>query len=173
MYSEDAIEAVKLNLEYGYHGRIDEIRREEYSHMGGICRGQYTKTDNPDTIYLDHAGATLYPASVIQDHSRELITNLFSNPHSRSPSSVNTTNRITETRRRVLELFNADPDLFDVVFVANATAGIKLIGDGFCGSRNGFRYKYLRDAHTSLVGVGGVAREAKCLSEKEVREWLS
>src|SRR5439155_15953196 len=95
-----------------------------------------------------------------------------SNPHSRSPSSVNTTNRIASIRLRVLELFNANPELFDVIFVANATAGIKLIADGFCGFRGGFRYNYLRDAHTSLIGVNALAQESKCLSENEVREWL-
>jgi molybdenum cofactor sulfurtransferase len=73
---------------------------------------------------------------------------------------------------RVLELFNTNPELFDVVFVANATAGIKLIADGFCGFRNGFRYNYLRDSHTSLIGVNTLAKESKCLSDSEVRDWL-
>jgi molybdenum cofactor sulfurtransferase len=85
---------------------------------------------------------------------------------------VSTTNRITSIRLRVLELFNANPELFDVVFVANATAGIKLIADGFFGCRKGFRYKYLRDAHTSLVGVVALAQESKCLSEAEVKDWI-
>lgn len=110
--------------------------------------------------------------SAIRDHSEELVTNLFSNPHSRSLPSIATTNRIASIRRRVLDLFNASPELFDVVFVANATAGIKLVADGFYGSANGFRYKYLRDAHTSLVGVSALAHESKCLSESEVDEWL-
>jgi molybdenum cofactor sulfurtransferase len=59
-----------------------------------------------------------------------------------------------------------------VVFVANATAGIKLVADGFCGNSKGFRYKYLRDAHTSLVGVSELARDVECLSEDEVELWL-
>ena len=61
---------------------------------------------------------------------------------------------------------------FDVVFVANATAGIKLVADGLAGSVNGFRYNYLGDAHTSLVGVTGMAKESKCLSEDEITAWL-
>ena len=97
---------------------------------------------------------------------------MFSNPHSRSPSSIATTNRIASIRLRVLELFNANPELFDVIFVANATAGIKLIADGFAGHENGFCYRYLRDAHTSLVGVNGLAQESKCLSESQVNDWL-
>jgi molybdenum cofactor sulfurtransferase len=69
-------------------------------------------------------------------------------------------------------MLNADPELYDIVFVANATAGIKLVVEGFCGSPNGFRFTFLRDAHTSLVGVKGLAKEFACLSEDEVVEWL-
>jgi molybdenum cofactor sulfurtransferase len=125
-----------------------------------------------DTLYFDHAGATPYPVSIIHEHSKDLTTNLFSNPHSRSPSSINTTNRIAAIRLGILGLFSANSELFDVVFVANATAGIKLVADGFSGCPAGFRYKYLRDAHTSLVGVSAMAKESACLNETEVETWL-
>jgi molybdenum cofactor sulfurtransferase len=124
-------------------------------------------------VYLDHAGTTPYPTSTILQHSKDLTTNLFSNPHSKSPSSLTTTNRIAAIRRRLLAFFNASPEFFDVVFVANATAGIKLIADGFAGHISGFEYTYLRDVHTSLVGVAGLARTSCCLSENEVDDWLS
>lgn len=123
-------------------------------------------------MYMDHAGATPYPLSIIRDHLTDLSTNLLSNPHSQSPSSIATGNRVESVRQQVLQFFRADPKSFEVVFVANATAGIKLIADGFAGSVNGFRYKYLRDAHTSLVGVSALALEHKPLSEDEVDEWL-
>src|SRR5579862_2656728 len=126
-----------------------------------------------DTIYLDHAGATPYPISVVQDHAKDLTGNLFSNPHSRSPSSIATTARIAVIRKRILNLFNVNEELFDVVFVANATAGIKLVADGFSGGDNGFRYAYLRDVHTSLIGVAGLAKESICLNQKEVEAWLN
>lgn len=170
---DDTSESVKRDPEYGYEGRIHEIRRIEYSHLGGIFATGNVETECLDTIYLDHAGATPYMASIIHEHSKDLTGNLFSNPHSRSPSSVATTNRISSIRRRILEFFNANPDLFDVIFVANATAGIKLIADGFCGHCNGFRYRYLRDSHTSLIGVNGLAQESECLSENEAQEWLN
>lgn len=69
-------------------------------------------------------------------------------------------------------MLNADPELLDIIFVANATAGIKLVVEGFCGSPNGFRFTFLRDAHTSLVGGKGLAKEFACPSEDEVVEWL-
>jgi molybdenum cofactor sulfurtransferase len=101
-----------------------------------------------------------------------LATTLLSNPHSQSPSSIATGSRISAIRRRVLRAFNADPEFFDIVFVANATAGIKLIADGFSGSPEGFRYKYLRDAHTSLVGAGELAAEREAISEEQAKRWL-
>jgi len=156
---------------YGYNGRIHELRATEYAHLGGNKPSLFG-TDITDTIYLDHAGATPYPISIVRDHCKDLCATLLSNPHSRSPSSIATAERITQIRHLVLEFFNADPENFDIVFVANATAGIKLVADGFAGSVDGFRYNYLRDAHTSLVGVTGMARESKCLSEEEIKVWL-
>jgi molybdenum cofactor sulfurtransferase len=122
---------------------------------------------------MDHAGATLYPVSLVQDHSKDLTSHLLSNPHSRSPSSIATENQVTNIRQRVLQSFNANPEFFDVVFVANATAGIKLVADGFAASAQGFRYKYLTDAHTSLVGLGQLASARQSLSEDEVHKWLN
>lgn len=36
-----------------------------------------------------------------------------------------------ETRRKALQFFNADPEEWDLVFTANATAAIKLVHDCF------------------------------------------
>jgi molybdenum cofactor sulfurtransferase len=121
---------------------------------------------------MDHAGATLYPVSIVHDHCDDLTSRLLSNPHSQSPSSIATEKRITAIRQRVLQAFNANAEFFDIVFVANATAGIKLVADGFAGSPEGFQYKYLRDVHTSLVGLGQLSAERQSLSEEEVKDWL-
>jgi molybdenum cofactor sulfurtransferase len=60
--------------------------------------------------------------------------------------------------------------LFEIVFVANATAGIKLVAEGFAGSPNGFRYRYLRGVHTSIIGAGNLAQ---FMEEHEVNKWLA
>lgn len=65
---------------------------------------------------------------------------------------------------RVLEFFRADPAEFDVVFVANATAGIKLVMDSF-RAEDGFVYGYHKDSHNSLIGVREVASVSKCLGD--------
>jgi molybdenum cofactor sulfurtransferase len=111
-----------------------------------------------------------------------LCSNLFGNPHSASPSSALSTERTESVRLRVLEFFKADPEHFDVVFVANATAAIKMVMHAFqdCASKSesqqqsGFWYGYHSDAHTSLVGVRQVAFSgSRCFkSDDEVEAWL-
>lgn len=93
-----------------------------------------------------------------------------------SLSSQLSTQRIDDIRLRVLRFFNADPEEFDLVFVANATAAIKLVADSLRDSDNrGFWYGYHIDAHTSLVGVRELADLGyQCFrSDAEVDAWIS
>ncbi|EGE85834.1 selenocysteine lyase [Blastomyces dermatitidis ATCC 18188] len=146
-----------------YTDWIEEIREREYPTL-------------KETTYLDHAGTTLYPASLIDAFSQEMKANLFGNPHSASSSSQLSTRRVDDARLRVLRFFRASPDDFDVVFVANATAGIKLVADALRDyDENGFWYGYHRDAHTSLVGVRELAaRGRRCFADdEEVEQWIS
>lgn len=138
-----------------------------------ICWGKRL-TYPAGAIYLDHAGTTLYPKSLIDEFSKDMMSSLLGNPHSASSSSQLSTRRIEDVRLRVLRFFNADPDHFDLVFVANATAGIKLVSEGFREHKHGFWYGYHKDAHTSLVGVREAARGAHhCFgSDDEVEKWL-
>ncbi|KAJ6043943.1 uncharacterized protein N7446_002139 [Penicillium canescens] len=136
-----------ISAEYsqGYSVDVDIIREQEYPLLN-------------ETTYLDHAGTTPYAKSMIEAYSRDLSSNLFGNPHSISISSQISTQRTDDIRLRVLRFFNADPDEFDLVFVANATAGIKLVADSLRDSdHRGFWYGYHIDAHTSLVGVRELA----------------
>jgi molybdenum cofactor sulfurtransferase len=126
-----------------------------------------------DTTYLDHAGTTLYAKSLIERFSADMISNLYGNPHSGSASSQLSTRRIEDIRLRLLGLSKADPDEFDVVFVANATAGIKLVLEAFRDQEEGFWYGYHRDSHTSLVGLREAASQHRCFaSDTEVEQWL-
>ena len=103
------------------------------------------------------------------------MSNLYGNPHSASQSSLTTSKRVGDTRLKVLQFFRANPDEFDIVFVANATAGIKLVAEAFRDNEDGFWYGYHGDAHTSLVGVRELATKgAKCFEEdRDVEHWLS
>ena len=101
------------------------------------------------------------------------MQNLFGNPHSNSPSSQLSTRHIEDIRLRALRFLRADPEFFDLVFVANATAGIKLVMEAFREHKGGFWYGYHRDAHTSLIGVREAASEHRCFGEdEEVNNWM-
>lgn len=123
-------------------------------------------------MYLDHAGTTLYAKSLIERFSTDMVSNLYGNPHSGSSSSQASTSRIDDIRLKVLQFFNADPAEFDLVFVANATAGIKLVTEAFRAVPGGFTYAYHQSCHTSLVGVRGEARNSHCLDDAAVESWI-
>ncbi|KAL5333551.1 pyridoxal phosphate-dependent transferase [Aspergillus crustosus] len=149
----------------GYSNDIDVIREAEYPLL-------------KETTYLDHAGTTPYASSLITTFSTDLTSNLYGNPHSLSASSQLSTQRIDDIRLKALRFFNADPEFFDLVFVGNATGGIKLVADALRDLASetrdgGFWYGYLVDAHTSLVGVRELAWESRCFGgEGEVEGWI-
>ena len=82
------------------------------------------------------------------------------------------TDVIESTRLQSLAFFKADPEHFDLIFVANATAAIKLVMD--CLSDHSQRaaswFSYHADSHTSLVGIRETAgRFSRCfMSDQEV-----
>jgi molybdenum cofactor sulfurtransferase len=123
-------------------------------------------------VYLDHAGTTLYARSLIDRFASDMTGNLFGNPHSASPSSSLSTQRIEDIRLRVLQFAKADPNEFDVVFVANATAGIRLVVDALRSAPDGFDFAYHQTSHTSLVGAREEARNSLCLDDAQVDAWL-
>ncbi|KAK0667384.1 putative molybdenum cofactor sulfurase [Cercophora samala] len=144
----------------GYNAKVEAFRDEEYPMLKG-------------SVYLDHAGTTPYPKSLMDSFVRDMTSNLYGNPHSGSSSSQLSTSRIEDIRLRVLQFFHADPADFDVVFVANATAGIKLVVDALRAVPDGFDYAYHQASHTSLVGVREEARNSLCLDDHQVEEWAA
>lgn len=103
-----------------------------------------------------------------------MVSNLYGNPHSASSSSQLSARRIDDARMRLLHMFHADPEEFDVVFVANATAGVKLVLEAFRDQPGGFAYSYHGECHTSLVGVRELASHHRCFgSDAEVGQWLA
>ncbi|KAK6501846.1 hypothetical protein TWF481_009667 [Arthrobotrys musiformis] len=152
----------RLHPGASYNAQVEEFREQEYPQLNGIT-------------YLDHAATTLYSSSLIDAVSSDLKKSLLGNPHSLSPSSLETTRRIQDTRVRVLQLFNADPEHFDVVFCGNATAAIKLVADAFAAHSNdsgsGFQYRVHEDSHTSLVGTRQVAVDSRALSSRQMNEF--
>jgi molybdenum cofactor sulfurtransferase len=89
-------------------------------------------------------------------------------------------------RRRALEFFHADPEHFDIVFVANASAAIKIVGEAMRDYVDRFNegnpesapkklwYGYHKDAHNSVVGAREFTEHnsRSFCSDAEVDEWI-
>jgi molybdenum cofactor sulfurtransferase len=162
-----------------YNNEVEAMRKVQYPMLNGISPEfvlpSQSLTRRSGMTYLDHAGTTLPSKALSDSFARQLQTNLVANPHSALASSPSFTQKIVEdTRKSVLDLFHADSAHFEVVFVANATAAIKLVLEAFQGHEQGFDYYYHRDCHTSLVGVRELAHKSHCLaSDEETEQWLS
>ncbi|KAI5249279.1 PLP-dependent transferase [Aureobasidium subglaciale] len=143
---------------------VESFRAREYPQLAG-------------KIYLDHGGSTLYAKSMVEDFSQDLISNLYGNPHSDSTPSATAGHRIDAIREKALRFFKADPEEWDLVFVANATAAIKLtiecLRDHAASTHKQLWYGYHRDAHTSLVGIRELTPTSRCFaSDDEVEKWV-
>ena len=110
-----------------------------------------------------------------------MLAHCYGNPHSDSSPSKLTGQRIEETRLCVLSFFRADPGEFDLIFTANATAGIKIVMEGFRDTAAaklddpGFWFGYHYESHTSLVGIREATKRAcqRCFqSDEEVQKWI-
>lgn len=133
---------------------------------------------------MDHGGTTIYAKSLIDKFAEDLVSNLYGNPHSACTPAKLSGQIVDETREKTLRFFGADPEHFDLVFVANATAAIKLVMESFKDLGNatkesegegGFWYGYHADSHTSVVGVReSTDGDHRCFrSDTEVEEWIA
>ncbi|KAL6603139.1 hypothetical protein ACP70R_043500 [Stipagrostis hirtigluma subsp. patula] len=98
--------------DYGYPDApkgIDELRATEFKRLEG-------------TVYLDHAGATLYSETQMADVAKDLTSNVYGNPHSQSDSSMATSDLVTSARHQVLKYFNASPREYALSKGATASA---------------------------------------------------
>ncbi|KAJ2556845.1 hypothetical protein EV175_001731 [Coemansia sp. RSA 1933] len=144
-----------------YNGRLDSLRRTEYPQLfepastseGSSC------TPKLKTVFLDHAGSTLYAASHIRAHAEEMLCQIPANPHSRHAASQWTQAKIDYARDRLLAFFGTSARKYAVVFTANATAAIRLAGELTPMDPDGGVFCYTQESHTSVVGLRNMAAE--------------
>ncbi|XP_030616478.1 molybdenum cofactor sulfurase isoform X2 [Delphinapterus leucas] len=112
----------------------------------------------PGTVYLDHAGATLFPQSQLTSFTKDLMENVYGNPHSQNSSSKLTHDTVEQVRYRILAHFHTSPEDYTVIFTAGSTAALKLVAEAFPWvppgpESSGSHFCYLTDSHTSVVGM--------------------
>jgi selenocysteine lyase/cysteine desulfurase len=117
-----------------------------------LRRSEFGRLDTGGHAYLDYTGTALYAASQIEAHHARLLTHVFGNPHSEHPAALASTERMERARARVLEFFHADPAEYDLIFTANASAALKIVGESFPFER-GSRFLLTADNHNSVNGI--------------------
>jgi len=125
---------------------------ETTSHIDKLRAKDYRRLDRAEHIYLDYTGAGLYAESQVQKHQQILLENTFGNPHSSNPTSIAATRYVESARAYVLEYFKADPLEYDVIFTANASGALKLVGESYPFARDD-HYLLTFDNHNSVNGI--------------------
>jgi selenocysteine lyase/cysteine desulfurase len=113
---------------------------------------EFARLDRNRLSYLDYTGAALHPASLVRRHARHLASEVLGNPHSENGPSFASTDAIETTRRLTLELLDASPDDYDVVFTANATGAIRILAEAFPFQPQS-RLVLTADNHNSVNGL--------------------
>lgn len=133
------------------------------SHLDELRATEYGRLDRLGDIYLDYTGGGLYAESQVRAHMDMLRENVFGNPHSTNPTSMASTRHVEQTRAAILAYFNASPDEYEVIFTANASGALKLVGESY-PFEAGDRYLLTFDNHNSVNGI----REFACAAGASV-----
>lgn len=125
--------------EYAETSSLDDLRRSDFSRLEAT--GQ---------IYLDFTGGSLYAQQQVSRHLQLLEDGVYGNPHSTNPTSLLSGRLIEETRKAILSYFNAGE--YQLVFTANASQALKIIGESYPFGDKG-HFLLLFDNHNSVNGI--------------------
>lgn len=126
--------------------------------FSALRANEFSRLDAGGHVYLDYTGSGLYPESLVRRHAEWMAGVVLGNPHSKNPTSQAATDHVEAARVRVLEFFDADPEEYEVVFTANASHALKLVGEAY-PFEAGSRYVLTADNHNS---VNGIREYAQC-----------
>jgi molybdenum cofactor sulfurtransferase len=124
------------------------IVHEDY--FNALYNKEFSRLAKLNQIYLDFTGGGLYAASQLRKHHDLLQHNVLGNPHSSNPTSKKSTELVEESRKAVLDYFNADD--YCCVFTQNASAALKIIGECYPFDEQA-RFSLLMDNHNSVNGI--------------------
>jgi selenocysteine lyase/cysteine desulfurase len=125
---------------------IDDLRAQDYSRL-----------DRMGHVYLDYTGSGLYAESQLRRHQTMLVEGVFGNPHSRNPTSLASTAMVEAARASVREFFRASAEEYEVIFTANASGALKLVGESYPFTP-GSKFLLTYDNHNSVNGIREFAR---------------
>ncbi|KAF3484217.1 molybdenum cofactor sulfurase [Arthroderma uncinatum] len=124
---------------FGQTSEIDTLRATEYTPL-------------KDHIYLDYTGAGLYGEKQLRTHFDLLRSSIYSDSQSTSSAAA-----VEQVRAHILSFFRASPDEYEVIFTANASHALKLVGEAYPFTPEG-ELLLLWDNHNSVQGLREFAR---------------
>ncbi len=125
--------------------------------LNELRQREYRRLDQQGHVYLDYTGGGLYPERLVREHADFLQKAVLGNPHSQNPTSLASTHLMQQARADVLRYFRADPDEYDVIFTANASGALKLVGESY-PFQPGSHFVLVADNHNSVHGIREFAR---------------
>lgn len=120
---------------------LDELRARDFGRL-----------DEQAQVYLDYTGACPCPASLIERHREILLGGTFGNPHSRHDPASASTRLLQRARADVLRYFHADPAEYLVIFTANASGALRLVGEAYPFDGDA-EFLLTADNHNSVHGI--------------------
>lgn len=145
-YENAYTEFLKAYPDYEETQLIDEMRQHDYARL-----------DRLGQVYLDYTGGSLYAESQLRQHMALLNEGVFGNPHSRNPTSLLMTQLVERARDYISEFFHAPKKDYTVIFTANASGALKLVGESYPFEPGG-QYLLVYDNHNSVNGIREFAR---------------
>jgi selenocysteine lyase/cysteine desulfurase len=123
---------------------------DDATYFAALRAREFSRLDAAGCAYLDYTGSGLYAESLIRADTHRLLHSVAGNPHS-DPCMAEC---IERTRADVLAWLDADPRDYTVIFTANATAALRLIGESYPFTS----LTLSADNHNSVNGLRRFAR---------------
>ncbi|KAJ7252414.1 pyridoxal phosphate-dependent transferase [Mycena haematopus] len=120
--------------------------------LDSLRRSDYGRLETAGETYVDYMGGAIYPESLVRVHTEFLNRSVLGNTHSVSNSSKLSLKCANEARAAVLSFFRASSDHYTVIFTANATGALKLVGESYPFA-GGSSYVLSCDSHNSVNGI--------------------
>lgn len=125
-------------------------------HIDRLREKAFTRLEKADHTYLDYTGASLYSEVLVERSAARLRDLILANPHSHSEASVKASNLVETAREDVLDFFKADPEVYEVIFTANASNAIRLVAEAFPFTADSTLLLSV-DNHNSMLGMRNFA----------------
>ena len=119
------------DFQFNYPKDLTKLRKTAFKHI-------------KNTSYLDYTGAGVYMDQAIKEYQQDLLNHYYTEEEK--------TNEMNQLRKEVLRFVDADPSVYECIFVQSATQALKLVGENFPWKKDS-KYVFTRYNHNSVLGI--------------------